>query len=90
MFGYATDETPEMMPLTLMLAHKITARLADLRRSGELVWIRPDCKSQVTVEYKLDQGAAIPLRVHTVVLSAQHSEDITVGELRELLQHGAF
>lgn len=83
MFGYATDETPELMPFTLMLAQKLTARLAQLRRSGELPWLRPDCKSQVTVEYKLEGGATVPVRVHTVVLSTQHSEDTSLTEMRE-------
>lgn len=85
MFGYATDETPELMPLSLMLAHRLTERLAQLRKSGELAWLRPDCKSQVTVEYRLEGGATIPLRVHTVVLSAQHAEGIPMTEIRELL-----
>lgn len=88
MFGYATDETPECMPLTIILAHKLTARLAELRRDGRLSWLRPDCKSQVTVEYRLEGGRTVPLRVHTVVLSAQHAPDIEVGDLREqLLEH---
>lgn len=85
MFGYATDETDESMPLTLVLAHRITAKLSELRRNGQLPWLRPDCKSQVTVEYKLDGGATVPLRVHTVVLSTQHSEMVTLLTMRELL-----
>ncbi|KAL1866447.1 hypothetical protein VTK73DRAFT_4704 [Phialemonium thermophilum] len=83
MFGYATDETPELFPLTLQLAHKLSAALAAARRDGTLPWLRPDTKSQVTVEYKHDNGAVIPLRVHTVVVSAQHSEDITTEQLRK-------
>lgn len=85
MFGYATDETPEMMPLTLVLAHRITKRLSELRKSGKLSWLRPDCKSQVTVEYSLDNGATIPHRVHTIVLSTQHSPSITLEMMREEL-----
>lgn len=85
MFGYATDETPEMMPLTLILAHRITSKLSELRKSGELAWLRPDCKSQVTIEYKFDHGATIPLRIHTVVVSAQHDEGICLTQLRELI-----
>lgn len=85
MFGYATDETPELMPLTLILSHKLVFQLAKLRKSGELPWLRPDCKSQVTVEYRRDGGAAVPIRVHTVVLSTQHSEAITTSEMRELI-----
>ncbi|KHJ82755.1 methionine adenosyltransferase [Oesophagostomum dentatum] len=83
MFGYATDETEEAMPLTLQLAHQLNAKLHALRRSGELPWARPDSKSQVTIEYKFDGGACIPVRVHTVVVSAQHSPDITLEELRK-------
>lgn len=88
MFGYATDETEECMPLTLMLAHKLNARLHQLRRSGALWWARPDSKTQVTCEYKFEQGACVPLRVHTVVLSTQHSPDITLDQLRrEVVDH---
>ncbi|KAH8984041.1 methionine adenosyltransferase [Lactarius hatsudake] len=83
MFGYATDETPEYMPLTIMLAHKLNAALAAARRSGLLPWLRPDSKTQVTVEYKKDGGATIPLRVDTVVISTQHAEEISTEELRK-------
>ena len=83
MFGYATDETDECMPLTIVLAHKMNQRLAELRRSGTFWWARPDCKTQVTCEYKFVDGAAIPLRVHTVVVSTQHTEKISLDELRE-------
>lgn len=83
MFGYATDETEEYMPLTIVLAHKLNAALSVARRTGALPWLRPDSKTQVTVEYKKDGGATIPLRVDTVVVSTQHSEDITTEELRK-------
>ena len=83
MFGYATDETEEYMPLTITLAHKLNAALAAARRSGELAWLRPDSKTQVTVEYKKDGGATVPLRVDTVVISTQHSEDISTDNLRK-------
>ena len=83
MFGYATDETPELFPLTLQLAHKLNATMAAARRDGSLPWLRPDTKTQVTIEYKKDGGAVIPQRVHTVVVSAQHSEDITTEQLRK-------
>ncbi|KLU81474.1 S-adenosylmethionine synthase [Magnaporthiopsis poae ATCC 64411] len=83
MFGYATDETPELFPLTLLLAHKLNAAMSAARRDGSLPWLRPDTKTQVTVEYKHDNGAVIPLRVDTVVVSAQHSEAITTEELRK-------
>eukprot|EP00043_Microstomoeca_roanoka_P004756 m.51644 g.51644 ORF g.51644 m.51644 type:complete len:390 (-) comp12638_c1_seq1:20-1189(-) len=86
MFGYATDETPECMPLTCQLAHALNRRLADCRRDGTLPWARPDTKTQVTVEYKLDHGACIPLRVHTIVISTQHSPDVTNEQLRSDLK----
>src|ERR1700712_4378602 len=83
MFGYATDETPELLPLTILLAHKLNSAMSEARRSGELPWLRPDTKTQVTIEYAHDGGAVLPLMVHTVVVSAQHSEDITTEELRK-------
>ncbi|KDE08388.1 S-adenosylmethionine synthase, variant [Microbotryum lychnidis-dioicae p1A1 Lamole] len=86
MFGYATNETEEMMPLTLMLSHKLNKKMADLRRSGELGWLRPDSKTQVTIEYeKLPNGAVKPLRVDTVVISTQHAEEISTEDLRKEL-----
>ena len=78
MFGYASDETPELMPAPIMLAHRITRRLAALRKDGRLPWLRPDGKAQVTLEY--ENGT--PLRVHTVVVSAQHSPDVSLAEIR--------
>jgi len=83
MFGYATDETEECMPLTLMLAHQMNKKISDLRRDGTLWWARPDTKTQVTAEYVFDQGACIPIRVHTVVVSCQHSEKVTLEALRK-------
>lgn len=83
MFGYATSETPELMPLTIVLAHKLNKALSVARRSGALPWLLPDTKTQVTIEYKRDGGAVIPLRVDTVVLSTQHSDDISTDELRK-------
>jgi len=77
MFGYACDETPELMPLPIMLAHKLTRRLAQCRHEHILNFLRPDGKSQVTVEYEGDR----PMRVDTVVVSAQHSPDIAKEEL---------
>jgi len=82
MFGYATDETEECMPLTVVLSNKLNAKLAELRRNGTFWWARPDSKTQVTCEYLFDRGAAIPLRVHTVVVSTQHSDEISLEELR--------
>jgi len=83
MFGYATDETDECMPLTVVLAHRLNERLAELRRSGVLQWARPDSKTQVTIQYRMEKGACIPVRVHTVVVSVQHSEEITLEQLRK-------
>jgi len=83
MFGYATDETEECMPLTVMLAHQLNAQLAKLRKDGTLPWLRPDSKTQVTIEHKLKNGAVIPLRVHTIVISTQHNENVTVKEIRQ-------
>lgn len=82
MFGYATDETEECMPLTVVLAHKLNYRIAELRRSGEFFWARPDSKTQVTCEYNFEHGACVPIRVHTVVVSLQHSEKISLEDLR--------
>ena len=76
-----------MMPLTLVLAHKLNAALSVARRTGALPWLRPDSKTQVTVEYKKDGGATIPLRVDTVVVSTQHAEEISTEDLRrEILE----
>ena len=79
MFGYACDETEELMPLPISLAHKLTRRLAAVRKSGELPFLRPDGKSQVTVEYQDGR----PVRIDTVVLSTQHEPDIAMDELRQ-------
>ncbi|KAL5115431.1 methionine adenosyltransferase sam2 [Pleosporales sp. CAS-2024a] len=83
MFGYATDETPELLPLTLLLSHKLNKAMTDARKDGSIPWLRPDTKTQVTVEYDHDGGAVVPRRVDTVVVSAQHSEDITTEQLRK-------
>jgi S-adenosylmethionine synthetase len=83
MFGYATDETEECMPLTVELSHKLNAEMAKLRRDGTLAYLRPDSKTQVTVEYKFDKGACVPLRVHTIVISTQHSPQVTQEKLRD-------
>lgn len=79
MFGYATDETPQMLPLTLVLAHAITMRLAKLRKDGTIPYLRPDGKSQVTLEYNNEK----PQAVNAVVVAAQHDEDISYETIRE-------
>jgi S-adenosylmethionine synthetase len=79
MFGYATNETPELMPMPIMYAHKLTQRLAKVRKNGALDFLRPDGKSQVTIEY--ENGS--PLRVDAVVVSTQHKPDVTYEDLRE-------
>ena len=79
MFGYATRESPELMPLPIILAHRLTLRLAQARKTGEIDWLRPDGKSQVTVEYEDDT----PVRIQAVVLSTQHHDDVENGELRD-------
>ncbi|KAK9449921.1 S-adenosylmethionine synthetase [Limtongia smithiae] len=83
MFGYATDETEELLPLTVILSHKLNAALAAARRDGTLPWLRPDTKTQVTVEYKYDNGRTVPIRVDTVVISTQHADTISTEDLRK-------
>lgn len=79
MFGYATNETEEYMPMAINLANKMVKRMADLRRNGEILWLRPDSKSQVTVEYEGGKAK----RIDTVVISTQHSPDISLEAIRE-------
>ena len=79
MFGYACDETPELMPMPISLAHKLAKKLTEVRKSGELDYLRPDGKSQVTVEYDENNK---PIRVDAVVISSQHSENVTMEQLR--------
>jgi len=86
MFGYATDETPELMPMTLMLAHKLNLKMTELRNNGVLGWLRPDSKTQVTIEYDLENGVTIPKRIHTVVISTQHAPEITLEDQKKLLK----
>jgi len=79
MFGFACDETPELMPMSIAYSHKLLRRLSDNRRSGHCWWARPDSKSQVTIEYRDGK----PVRVHTIVLSTQHSDKVELGEIRD-------
>jgi S-adenosylmethionine synthetase len=80
-FGYATNETPELIPLSLQLSHRLVARLSGARRSGEIPWLRPDAKSQVTVRYKNGR----PVAVETVIISTQHEDGIDIDTIRETI-----
>jgi len=82
MFGYACNETPELMPLPIALAHRIINRITELRQDGTIPWLRPDSKSQVTVEY----DGATPIRVHTVVVSTQHAPDVSQATIQERIR----
>ncbi|WP_422931712.1 methionine adenosyltransferase [Singulisphaera sp. PoT] len=83
MFGYACNETPELMPLPIALSHRIINRITELRQDGTIPWLRPDSKSQVTVEY----NGTTPVRIDTVVLSTQHSPEVTQAEIVERLKN---
>merc|ERR1712176_1231502 len=88
MFGYATDETAAYMPLTHDLATNIGSKLTEVRKNGTLDWVRPDGKTQVTCEYKLVDGVPVPQRVHTVVISTQHAEEVTNDQIySDLMEH---
>ena len=81
MFGFACDETPELMPMPIMFAHRLTSKLAEARKSGRLPFLRPDSKSQVSIQYIDDR----PTRIDTVVLSSQHAPDVTYDDLKEAI-----
>jgi S-adenosylmethionine synthetase len=81
MFGFATDETPELMPMSIMYAHKLCQRLATVRKNGSLDFLRPDGKSQVTIEYE----DGVPKRVDTIVIAAQHKADVVYEDLKEAI-----
>jgi S-adenosylmethionine synthetase len=88
MFGYATDETPELMPATIQFAQNLGKQLTKVRKDGTCGWLRPDGKTQVTLEYKNDGGAMVPVRCHTIVISTQHSPDVENDFIRkELMTH---
>merc|ERR1719238_2050567 len=85
MFGYATDETEDCMPLTHSLATKLGKKLTDVRKSGDLWWLRPDGKTQVTIEYKQKaDGSVEPQKIHTVVISTQHAEPLKAVRSKEV------
>ncbi|MGE5462147.1 MAG: methionine adenosyltransferase, partial [Syntrophothermus sp.] len=81
MFGYACNETPTLMPLPIYLAHKLTRRQSEIRKDGTIPWLRPDAKSQVTIEYSMGR----PVRVDTVLLSTQHAPDVSQAEITEMV-----
>ncbi|KAL9663425.1 hypothetical protein QQ045_018811 [Rhodiola kirilowii] len=83
LFGYATDETPELMPLSHVLSTKFGAKLTEVRKNGTVLWLRPDGKTQVTVEYQNDLGAMIPIQVHTILISTQHGVVIVYVLIRQ-------
>merc|ERR1711871_790501 len=90
MFGYATDETPQLMPMTHMIATRLGKKLTEVRKDGTCPWVRPDGKTQVTMEYKstgtgLTQGAMVPVRIHTIVISTQHDESVNNEQIRAQL-----
>jgi len=81
MIGYASNETDECMPLSHLLASNLCRRLKECREENLLPWLGPDAKTQVTVEYKTNKGSLTPLRVHTVLISAQHKESVSNEEI---------
>ena len=81
MFGFACDETAELMPMPIILAHKLTKRLADVRKAAQLKFLRPDCKSQVSIQYVNDK----PVHIDTVVISSQHTPDVSYEDLKEAI-----
>merc|ERR1719482_2509510 len=85
MFGYASDETEDCMPLTILIATRLGKKLTDVRKNGLLWWLRPDGKTQVTIEYKEnDDGSVEPLKIHTVVISTQHAEPLKAKRSEEV------
>jgi len=88
MFGYATDETPELFPFSHLMALKLSEKLTEVRKKKILTWLRPDGKTQITVEYKKDGGNMIPVRIQNIVVSTQHDSEVTNEEIRAgILEH---
>ena len=83
MFGYATDETEDLFPFSHLMALKLSEKLTEVRKNKTLTWLRPDGKTQVTVEYKKENGHVIPLRIQNILISTQHNPDVTKEEIKE-------
>lgn len=87
-FGYATNETEEKIPLSHLVALQLTEKITSLRKDGTLSWLRPDAKVQVTFEYELEDGVVVPVRVHSIVISTQHDDQVTNKQIRsDLMEH---
>ena len=88
MFGYATEETTELFPFSHLLALRLSEKLTEVRKNKTLPWVRPDGKTQVTVEYKKEGGYTIPVRIHNILISTQHDPDVTNEEIRsQIIEH---
>jgi S-adenosylmethionine synthetase len=83
MFGYATNETKELFPFSHLMALKLSLKLTEVRKNGEIKYLRPDGKTQVTVEYKEENGRMVPLRIETILISAQHDQDVTNEQIKK-------
>merc|ERR1712159_780103 len=85
MFGYASDETADCMPLTILMATRLGKKLTDVRKNGQLWWLRPDGKTQVTIQYMQNEdGSVEPMKIHTVVISSQHAEPLKATKCKEM------
>ena len=91
MMGYATNETKELMPMSFVLATRIIKKLHDCRKSNQITWLMPDMKSQVTMEYQIkEDNSLVPVRIHTVLVSVQHSENVSLACIKEIIQKDIF